>query len=149
MYYRIRKNVFETNSSSMHTLAIPADRCDGNMSNDVSCLKYMVTPYIEVCDGKKVYCVMEKYYGWNGPMVKSFNDKVNYLWAQIGQPGNEDKFKDFLRKYLPEDCDITFVPDDYECGVDHNSEGMFSDDTAEWSNFLENPYIVVITNDNE
>lgn len=84
----IRNNIFETNSSSVHTIVIPKSAVI-----DVNGLKLP----------KKIDLSSEMYYGWEWKRYNCLEDKLSYLVAAINSlDDNNATFLNILEKYLKE-----------------------------------------------
>ena len=129
-----RKSVFETNSSSAHSVCI------------VKGTDYVCPPYqevIEIAGGR---------YGWGYSTESSFEDKLNYVGQMIWCIGNNET-KDLLKEVLIEmtNCkqviwDNSSLEEGY---VDHQSldNSFLNKEDLKNLLFLEQSHIV-ITNDN-
>lgn len=69
MKKKIRKNIFETNSSSCHTLSLAQD--NQNISVDEE--------FNKLLKDEKLY-IYPRSYGWVGNDIKSLQQKLNYLY---------------------------------------------------------------------
>ena len=117
---KIRKGVFETNSSSVHSIVI-----------DVSQEPCVVDDVLTIAGGE---------YGWGYNELCSLEDRLNYLWQGIwdcagdkSPLGTHDEWRQRIRKWLPnvslEDVPEGGIGDDddeyaswYFPGIDHGGE---------------------------
>lgn len=138
----IRKGVFETNSSSCHSVSI---------SNDVS-----TTSNLDVENGvvSLDYCE----YGWSGPSCRSPYDKACYAATWVRNYGTNEQFDMFL-EVIRENTGAVVIEipegDDsyYRTGhIDHQSvdtiESYFSNKKILKSFLFNDKYSVLIDNDN-
>ena len=159
MRINIRKSVFETNSSSMHSLAIiGADR--------INQLNFHTTNI----DGVEKILVQSGEYGWSGDDLTIPLEKLRYITTMIQYKDSSNKIADSKYfKWLSEmvkdymGCGLKYIP--YLEGDKWNADGYIdhqSDDTLDdyWSTNEEefksnmkdivfnDKYFIVIDNDN-
>lgn len=148
---KIRKNVFETNSSSMHSIAIT--KRDGRYTrqeiDDEN--QFTVENGVLVIDNED-----DLFFGWGFELLTTFYEKLLYAIASYEACNGE--ILDAVRKAYPEVTAIKMIKEDGELvdaygGLDHQSIGTLQsflsrkDITVE--DFLYNKeYIAVIDNDN-
>ena len=171
MKISIRRNVFETNSSSSHSLSL----CSGSDCEN----KYLC------CDKNNVVITSPGEYGWNGPTLCSPDERLSYIITMVFEQYSDEpyltkkegsrflvydvnkimetpEFKE-IEKCIVENTEYTglkfdqdFYDPDYAY-IDHQS---FSDDYESYKDFLDyynltltdflfdDKYQVIITNDN-
>lgn len=145
MIRNIRPGVFETNSSSTHSICISGD------SNCVLDTLYMENETVDIFSGE---------FGWE---VEQYNDaptKAAYCLTYIKSHDNNENEEKMLRKVIQEVTGaktINFVPDGkdsfYKWGyIDHQSEdvcGEAFESEEKLKAFIFNPHSYLITdNDN-
>jgi hypothetical protein len=148
----IRHEVFETNSSSMHSLSISAARDYTYPSG-------------------KTYVIIAEEYGWSGPTLREPEEKLSYLMALVAsstginwaieEKGVKFSIKEFLR--LPEIKKIVNAVKDHGSDIIYkkSSSGFGSVDHQSVCNLdsflngidleefiFNSKYEIVITNDN-
>lgn len=168
---QIRHGVFETNSSSVHTIAIPCER----FNSDVH-----VPDSVTLCDES---------YGWGFSVLEDFTDKVKYMY-EVAKKYNETKkdvekilsdphgkekyswyynwhaslkfkYDDYVKRYIDilhelgvNDVEIIYDDFDYWGGIDHGENWCgelddFFDDVELMKHFLFNDKAYIVTgNDN-
>ena len=135
----IRRNIFETNSSSAHVLS---------MVNEAD---FMTKP------SSNVIQLEFNNYGWYGPDVISYEDKLNYLYALAQETNISDEvFLETINKIIPDGYTVClpvktirdYCWGDYS-GIDHQSIYLLEEEGVSWEEFLNNPYKIEIRNDNE
>ena len=135
----IRRNIFETNSSSAHVLSLVSDE------------DFMIKPSSQLIQ------LNFNDYGWYGPDVISYKDKLNYLYALAQSKDiSDDEFLKRITKIVPNDC-VVYLPikstRDYYWGncsyIDHQSVDLLEEEGVSWEDFLNKPYKIEIRNDNE
>lgn len=148
----VRNGVFETNSSSMHSLAISAAR-------------YYIFP------GGRTYLIVPKEYGWYAPNLTDPEEKINYLlsliasnegvnWA-VNEEGAKITEEEFLD--LPDVCKVIEAVEKHGSkilykkghdgfgGVDHQSVCSLDNflNGIDLEDFIFNTkYEVIVDNDN-
>ena len=149
MKKNIRRNVFETNSSSAHSLSLRQ------------------TPLgINLVPSEGHFYIKNKCFGWVGPAVISFEDKLDYL-ASLGtkvidylyalsveKEMSSEKFLEKMRDILPSEIIIELPKCDndderwHTTGIDHQSIDLLEDEGISWEDFLYNNYRIIIDHDN-
>lgn len=130
----IRRNVFETNSSSMHSLAYSKKDHGYDYNLPVDENGILRIPFGE--------------YGWGPDILKTPIEKLSYLITDRG--GLDDEIVDMIKEYCPKVKEIeletigSYYPEGY---VDHESYGTSSEASPEELIFNNN-IIIVIDNDN-
>lgn len=130
----IRRNVFETNSSSMHSLVI--SKKDKGYSYDLP------------VDSDGVLKIPFGEFGWGPDILQTPIKKLSYLITDRGQLDGE--IVDMIKEHCPNVKEIklktinSYYPEGY---VDHQSYGTSSEISPEELVFNNN-IIVVIDNDN-
>jgi len=129
---KIRRNVFETNSSSMHSLSvIGSDRMTTLTSKD------------------GIVVVGEGEFGWGYETLKTPTAKLSYLVTQYS--GDEDMI-DLIKEAVKDYTGLTLAV--YESGgyIDHESEGMISEYITDKQSIIDLVFneknVIVIDNDN-
>lgn len=138
MKKQIRRCVFETNSSSAHSLSLRQ------------------TPLgINLVPSEGHFYIKDKHYGWTGPTVFSFKDKLDYLYAlSVEKEMSSEKFLEKMRDILPSKITIELPKCDNDderwrtTGIDHQSIDLLEDEGVSWKDFLYNNYLVIIDHDN-
>ena len=129
--FNIRKGVFETNSSSVHSLVIQQDDWLDDPKN------------IEWTKDNKKYRIIGGYYGRSPQMpIESTEEKLNYIWTMVAglygwdfnynEKDKNDQWKLYIKnpeKYqlwqnmihniCPNAILVSIKPDNYNCGIDH------------------------------
>lgn len=139
----VRRSVFETNSSSVHTLSI------------IKNPKNLQIP-------KKVTIDTGRYFGWENEIYSDLETKLSYLWLAINEYSKEDmrpKFINLLYEQLHKlginDIEAVDKSDSMFSGIDHGDEaGEFIEeileDPVKFKNFLFDDESFILTgNDNE
>ena len=135
---KVRRNVFETNSSSMHSLSvIGSDR--------------MTT--LESKDGVVVVSYGE--FGWGYDSLTTPSEKLCYLVTQYSESEDMlDKIKEAVFDYTGLKL-IIYEPKDsfWEKGyIDHQSDGMISEYITDKQSIIDivfnNKNVIIIDNDN-
>ena len=135
----IRRNIFETNSSSAHVLSM------------VNKVDFMTKP------SRNKIQIKFNSYGWVGPDVISYEDKLNYLYALAQEINISDKvFLKTINKIIPKGYTVC-LPVKTDQGaywenyssIDHQSIYLLEEEGVSWEEFLNNPYKIEIRNDNE
>ena len=141
MKQQIRRNLFETNSSSVHSIVITKE---------------------PLSDIPKSLCIVRKEFGWENRTYTDIEDRISYLYTGIlGCFKNEEqesyinKLIEFLKKFEIE-VEIDHDNDDsYYFGIDHVYElsefikDIFNDEDYLF-NYLFSPTSYIRTgNDNE
>lgn len=141
----VRNNVFETNSSSSHVLALGVNIEDESVPNNWS-----------PCNKDGIITVEYKFYGWSGDPVLSIKEKINYLFAQKygfveeNEETIRKEYTEFLKKIIPNCKEVKFINhNDGMFGVDHQSQDLFRYSDVSDEDFLLKPYVVIIANDNQ
>ena len=136
MKKQIRRCVFETNSSSAHSLSLRPN------------------PHTQLVPSNGYFKIKAKYFGWTGYDVSSFEDKLAYLYAlSIEKCMSSEEFLEKIKSILPSDV-IVELPelskDDYwfTVGIDHQSSGLLEEECVTWEDFLFNNYYITIDHDN-
>ena len=151
----IRKNVFETNSSSMHSLVVSKqDRgYDYNLPVDENGV--LTIPFGEFGWGPEILRTpLEKLSYIITDRINGFYDDDNKSWDEILEELKYDddiqEIIEIIKKNVPAVKEVTFEPasDFYQCGyVDHQSQGT-SRDAATEDIIFNNSIIILIDNDN-
>lgn len=120
---KIRKNVFETNSSSVHTLTVKKDL---NADEDILKLtKEIIYPFAEEE-------LKELQYGDDLYIFTSIRDKLRYIWTCAIQANELDKGYKLLKEIFP-NVDFIYKPYEYifeDCEWLFNS---YSEEFTQWS----------------
>lgn len=96
----IRKGIFETNSSSVHTLCIARQLTNTDNIPEREDLK----------EYDDVIVVTPGEYGWSGPNVSSFLEKVRYLMTMILDYKYD--FDEEKREFVPENMKLELLKND-------------------------------------
>ena len=135
----IRRNIFETNSSSAHVLSMVKE------------VDFMIKP------SSNVIQLEFNDYGWYGPDVISYEDKLNYLYALAQETNISDEvFLETINEIIPDGYTVClpvktvrdYCWEDYS-GIDHQSIYLLEEEGVSWEDFLNKPYKIEIRNDNE
>lgn len=135
----IRRNVFETNSSSSHVLSIPfgkeqKERFTFNPD-------YISNPLI----------IEEKEFTMEGNVLYSPEEKIEYIYALNRSKcryETDEEFEEFLREFVPEDVEIQFKKnEEVYCHVDWQSSNLLDDAYISWREFITGPYILSLVGD--
>lgn len=147
MVKKIRQNVFETNSSSTHSITISNE---GPLINDGS-----IEP-----DENGIVWLYGGQFGWGYDVFKDNLTKANYCATWIGiysYYDDNDRFEKLEKaiKSVIEDClmvKIDINSEDYSSYIDHQSIDELPDNlysTSDYINFIFNPNsVLIIDNDN-
>lgn len=100
---KIRKGVFETNSSSMHSLTIGNDATDRSIDDSEI--------VIDVGNGE---------YGWSGDTLHSWEDKADYFGVECFYDDNKQEMLERVLKSKFPNAKIRFGNSGY---IDHQSSG--------------------------
>ena len=97
---KIRHNVFETNSSSTHSICIAKDAT------------LTIKTALHFTSGE---------FGWEHDTLKSVHEKASYLFTGFYANGREDDFKKLIELLISKGIDATY---DDECDgyIDHSNE---------------------------
>ncbi|MCK9482506.1 MAG: hypothetical protein M0R38_12260 [Bacteroidia bacterium] len=147
----IRNGVFETNSSSMHSLTIDNKKDKWE-------------------DKNQIFIVVPEEYGWSGPTLTEASEKINYLFALIASTSGLSWYSEEESEYAAEeffdspDCKrVIAAVEDYDCKiffklgkngwgqVDHQSVCSLTDflNGIDLQEFIFNKkYKIIISNDN-
>ena len=135
----IRRNVFETNSSSSHVLSmICGKEYKGRFSIDNT--YFPDTLVIE-----------EREFEMQGYTICTLEEKIEYIYALNKthyRYETDEEFIEFLHEFIPEDIDIVIKhnPDIY-CHVDHQSRDILDDCYVSWREFILGPYLLTLLGD--
>lgn len=129
----IRKNVFETNSSSMHSLVV--SKKNRGFSYDLP---------VDI-NGKLV--VEGGEYGWSPKILKTPIEKLSYwITDHMDDTNALNDAKEIILMNCPEVKDIEFVFGEYD-DIDHQSRG--TSDGVEFNDLIfNNNILILIDNDN-
>lgn len=120
---KIRKNVFETNSSSVHTLTVKKDL---NADEDIlKSTKEIIYPFTEG-ELKELQCGDDLY------IFTSIRNKLRYIWTCAIQANELDKGYKLLKEIFPH-VDFIYKPYGYifeDCEWLFNS---YSEECTKWS----------------
>lgn len=131
----IKKGIFETNSSSMHSLVLLKQANEEN---------YFTTPYLWK-DGKLHFYADDLYFGRSPfEVLYTFVDKLRYAIAYYGKK-RFPELEDLAKKYIPF-CQGIELKDEYGY-IDHQSYGLL--DKADLEEWLTNPNEIVIIDGDE
>lgn len=132
---KVRKGIFETNSSSSHSIHIDSD------------VSLMDTSMIPNEDG--VIYISSGEYGWEWGKLTSAHEKASYCYTDNGDT-------DMIKKVIKEQTGakkVKFRFDDGYSGIDHQSQGNSSEafkDEDTLRNLIFNPKSIIYTgNDND
>lgn len=135
----IRKGIFETNSSSMHSLVLLKQVKEEN---------YFKAPYLNR-DDKLTFYYDELSFGRSPfEILPTFVDKLRYAIAHYGKE-RFSELEELAKKYIPSCQGIELgYNDEYRYGyIDHQSYGLLYEvDLEEW---LTNPNEIVIIDGDE
>lgn len=133
----IRKGIFETNSSSMHSLVLLKQSDEEN---------YFKASYLDP-DGRLYIYDHELNFGRSPfEVLYTFVDKLRYAIAYFGEK-RFSELEDLAKKYIPSCQGIKLYPRDDYGYVDHQSWGLLDKvDLEEW---LTNPNEIVIIDGDE
>lgn len=137
---KIRKGVFETNSSSTHSICI-----DINETNNLDIPNEIHTSYGE--------------YGWEHDRLETVSEKASYLFTGLKQLQLDDTFNEVLT-YLKDEVGIDIIFEEtgdyfYEGYIDHCNELMefltaVCSDYEKLKRFLFSKFSFILTgNDND
>ena len=132
----IRRCVFETNSSSAHSLSLRPN------------------PHSQLVPSNGYFKIREEYFGWTGNEVSSFEDKLAYLYAlSIEKEMTSGEFLEEMKNILPSGVTLELpdIPKDeiwYRIGIDHESSDLLEVEEVTWEEFLFNNYYITIDHDN-
>lgn len=144
MKKQIRSNIFETNSSSSHSLSCYS----------ISSFKPEYINIDSFLDENGEIIITGGEYGWCGPNIKTCKDKINYLWTYNQykeNPLTKEEFTNFLKSIFPSLVNVNYKDYDqyYENGyIDHQSFNLLDKEHITSKEFLINPYFIEIDNDN-
>lgn len=130
-----RRKVFETNSSSAHSLSVRT-RAD------------------EKVPSSGHFVIEENYFGWTGKTVITFEDKLSYLYALSVEMGmSSEEFLEKMSDILPSEVslELPVIPKEeiyYRVGIDHQSVDLLEYEGVSWEDFIYNHYMVTIDHDN-
>ena len=140
----IRKGVFETNSSSSHSISISGEDDYYFAEEEIN---ELVITYGE--------------YGWGYEVLSTINDKLSYIVTMIKEKYDEkylDWLKDLVKEYLGAELKIEKLNGFYEKGyIDHQSHNIldeyFLNNKEEFKEKMKdlifnNKYSIIIDNDN-
>lgn len=148
---KIRKNVFETNSSSMHSVAL--------CNNKGYYTREEIEEEREIVIRDNILVVKEEdsFFGWGFEVLTTFYQKLMYTIASL----STDDALIAVQKVFPEVEEIKMIPQDNKNGelvkatgsVDHQSygtlQGFLEKQNIDIAEFLYNKkYMVIIDNDN-
>ena len=116
---QIRKSVFETNSSSTHSLVV--DEHSSLLEQPFSEAETQ-QGYITVCSGE---------FGWDNDVFYDPGVKLSYLYTDICSSGNDIRrleCMDILKEAVKQHTGLDVVFDTSDCGyIDHQSAGLCDD----------------------
>lgn len=129
---KIRRNVFETNSSSMHSLSvIGSDRMSSLTSRD------------------GIVVVGEGEFGWSYDTLKTPSEKLSYLVTEYS--GQEDMI-DMIKEAVKDYTGLTMAVYENEGYIDHQSQGMIADYITDKQSIIDIVFndknVIIIDNDN-
>ena len=140
MKKQIRRNVFETNSSSMHSLSIiGSDRM------------------VQLTGENDVVSVGYGEFGWGYDRLNSPREKISYLITQYSENDDMiDRIKDAVKDYTGFVLNIVEGnEDDWDDGkgyIDHQSQGMICEFISDKQSIIDivfnEKYTIIIDNDN-
>lgn len=144
MKYVMRRGCFETNSSSMHTIAIMHDK-DYTDYDDLNSL--------EKQDG--VIIVHTHFYGSEVRMLRTLSEKLEYV---ASYHVHDERLTEEIRRYINKKtgCPCRIIPgeeiEENYVGIDHQSREVLRDFLVSKymgiEDFLDNPrYFIVTMND--
>lgn len=110
MKYQIRRGVFETNSSSMHSISI------------VGSSNYETGPFPEelVIKGGE--------YGWSAPPLMEYEEKLNYIATDYKDDDDSlEMLKEVYQKYTGKKLIYNLSEGKYDIYIDHQSSGTIDD----------------------
>lgn len=135
----IRRNVFETNSSSSHVLSIPFGKDQKERFSIEN--NYISNPLI----------IEEKEFAMDGKVLYSIQEKIEYIYAlnrYYCRYETDEEFVEFLREFIPEDVVIEFKKnEDVYCHVDYDSRELLDNYYISWREFITGPYILSVVGD--
>lgn len=154
---QIRNNVFETNSSSMHSLVIRSDECVASIEytpvyTDAEIIEELVAHgYLnkECTIFKRVWGKEEWYFGrFPYLILSSFIDKFKYACASFSYNDKKlEEVKQILQKHIPTIHDI-ILPEDLGTD-DYALEGMLKHYNLSLEDFLLNKKYIVMSDGDE
>lgn len=129
---KIRRNVFETNSSSMHSLSvIGSDR----MST------------LESKDG--IVVVSEGEFGWGYDALTTPKQKLSYL---VTEYSGEEEMIDVIKEAVKDYTGLSLAVYENDGYIDHQSRGMISEYITDKQSIIDLVFndknVIVIDNDN-
>ena len=130
----IRRNVFETNSSSSHVLSMVCGKENRRRFN----IDEMWIPEPLVIEEKGFEC--------QETTLCSLKEKIEYIYAlnkSYCRYETDEEFIDFLHEFISEDIviEIKHNPDVY-CHVDWQSRNLLEDEYVSWREFITGPYFL-------
>lgn len=150
MAQKIRRNVFETNSSSTHSISISMDS-EGLVDNTL------------IPNDEGIVILESIEFGWEQRTYTQASVKASYMWIYVRDwcGDRTDEFFDILKNLIKEQtgCEDVIMDDDDEGYIDHQSvedndyHYLFEDADDNYNllrNFIFNKYSVLETdNDND
>jgi hypothetical protein len=129
---KVRRNVFETNSSSMHSLSvIGSDRMSTLTSKD------------------GIIVVGEGEFGWGYDTLKTPSEKLSYLVTEYS--GREEMI-DLIKEAVKDYTGMTLAVYENEGYIDHESQGMITDYITDKQSIIDIVFndknVIIIDNDN-
>lgn len=106
---KIRKGIFETNSSSSHSIHI---------DHDTQLMDISLIP-----DSNGIITIECDYYGWDWDTLRGAHEKANYCLTDVR---NNTEKKELLREVIMEQTgakEVKFITDGDYVGIDHQSSG--------------------------
>ena len=140
----IRRNIFETNSSSAHVLSL--------MVGDNTWGRFKVDEYY--C-GSTLRITRQLFYS-NNNLVIRMEDKLSYLYALneiLDRYSSDEDFIEFVYStgavHPDVKIEIEEKGDDSYGGwrIDHQSYNLLSDAGVTWAEFLQEPYSILCCHD--
>lgn len=129
---KIRRSVFETNSSSMHSLSvIGSDRMT----------------QLESKDG--IVVVGEDEFGWGYEELSTPVEKLSYL---VTQYSGDDNMIDLIKEAVKDYTGLTLAVYENDGYIDHQSQGMISEYITDKQSIIDLVFndknVIIIDNDN-
>ena len=121
--FKIRKSVFETNSSSVHTLTVKKNL---NVDEDIlKSIREIIYPFTE--EELKVFKYRDNLY-----VFTSIKDKLRYIWSCAIQANELEAGYKLLKEICP-NVDFIYTPYEY---IFEDCEWLFdqySDEYSKWN----------------
>lgn len=130
---KIRRNVFETNSSSMHSLSVIG-------SDRVSTLTTSKDGIIVVGEGE---------FGWGYDTLTTPSEKLSYL---VTEYSGQEEMIDMIKEAVKDYTGLTMAVYEDEGYIDHQSQGMISEYVSDKQSIIDLVFndknVIIIDNDN-